>query len=86
MIIIQAFDRNFEFPLELLNKFYEEFKHLPGSKHREKILDIRDLISDILTDVSLDPSMLDEPDIAGQFVRAIAMREALRKLGVLYDA
>ena len=33
-----------------------------------------------------DPSMLDDPELMGDYVKAIAMKESLIKLGIYYDA
>ena len=43
-------------------------------------------IDDILDYIAEEPDMLHEYSIRSDFVKALAMQEAMDKLGILYDA
>ena len=76
----------FDIPDLLINKFSKDFDSLPGSGHREGVQQLRDCIDDILGIVSEEPEILEEPDYMVDFLRALAMRQAMNGLGILYDA
>jgi len=76
----------FNIPDLLINKFSKDFDSLPGSGYREGIQQLRDSIDDILDIVAQEPEILEEPEYMTDFLRALAMRQAMNSLGILYDA
>ena len=70
----------------MIDKFLKDFEGLPGSKYREGVQQLRDSIEDILDIVAEEPDILEEPEYMVDFLRALAMRQAMSKLGILYDA
>jgi hypothetical protein len=47
---------------------------------------LRGTIYEILDIVADDPEILDEKEYREDFVRALAMRQAMSTLGILYDS
>jgi hypothetical protein len=70
----------------LIERFVDEFKGLTGGKNYDAVCTIRDLIGDILDMVYDDPDIIEEPDFQTDFVRAMAMQEAMKRHGIYYDA
>jgi hypothetical protein len=75
-----------EIPTLLIDKFADDFKDLAGSKNRESVYMLRDAIDDVMDLVYEDPEMLQDPVYKKDYIRAVAMREALKKHGIYYDA
>lgn len=86
MLVVQINDLELEVPDLLVDKFIKEFDCLPGGKHYEAVCSLRDLIDNVTGMVYDDPSIIDEPEYQDDFVRAIAMQEALKHHGIYYDA
>lgn len=76
----------FDIPDLLIDKFTKDFETLPGSGYREGVQQLRDSIEDILDIVAQEPEILEEPEYHVDFLRALAMRQAMGTLGILYDA
>lgn len=83
---IQCYGTEFDIPDLLVNKFVKDFNSLPGSGYREGICQIRESIGEILDVVAEDPEMLHEPEYLSDFFRALAMKQAMDNLGILYDS
>jgi hypothetical protein len=83
---IQCYGTEFDIPDLLVNKFVKDFNSLPGSGYREGICQIRESIGEILDVVAEDPEMLHEPEYLSDFLRALAMKQAMDNLGILYDS
>lgn len=75
-----------EVPMHLVDKFVDDFKDLAGSKHRESVYMLRGNIDEIMDIVYDDPGVLKDPVYKNDYIRAIAMKEALIKHGIYYDA
>ena len=75
-----------EVPTLLIDKFVDDFKNLAGSKNRESVYMLRDAIDDVMDLVYEDPEVLMDPEYKNDYIRAVAMREALKKHGIYYDA
>lgn len=73
-------------PEHLINKFIEDFRGLPGSGNREPVLQLRDCTWDVIDMISEDPDILEEKEYYDDFERAVAIQEALKYHGILYDA
>jgi hypothetical protein len=83
---VQCYGTEFEIPDLLINKFISEFNVLPGSSYREGVYQLRESINEIVNLVAEDPEMLHEKEYLEDFLKALAMKEAMQKLGILYDS
>jgi hypothetical protein len=76
----------FEVPDLIVDKFLKDFDALPGSKYRQGVYELRDSIEDVLAYATEEPEILEEPEYHVDFIRALAMRQAMSQLGILHDA
>ena len=83
---VEYFGSEFEIPDILIDKFVKDFDGLPGSGAHESVLELRESIAEVVDYVSEDPDALHEPEILIDFLRALAMKTALEKHGIFYDA
>jgi hypothetical protein len=83
---VACYGSEFEVPDLLINKYTKDFEGLPGSGQRESVMQLRMTIDDILDYISEEPDMLHEFSIRSDFVKALAMQEAMVKLGIFHDA
>jgi hypothetical protein len=83
---VQCYGSDFEIPDVLIDKFIKDFECLPGSGQRENVIQLRTSIDEVLDYVSEEPEVLDEFVIRADFVKALAMQQAMGELGILYDA
>jgi hypothetical protein len=83
---VEYFGSEFEVPEMLIQQFEKDFDGLPGSKNRESVYMLRGTIFEILDIVADDPEMLNEKEYREDFVKALAMRQAMSTLGILYDS
>ena len=84
--MVQCYGSEFEIPDQLIDKYFKDFDGLPGSGLRENICQIRDSIYEIVDIVEDDPDILHEEEYLKDFMKALAMKQAMDKLGILYDA
>ena len=84
--MVECYGAEFEIPDVLIDKFLKDFDGLPGSGQRESILQLRMAIDDILDIVAEEPEILHESAYRTDFVRALAMQQAMGELGILYDS
>ena len=85
-MMVACYGSEFEIPDVLIEKFLKDFDGLPGSGQRESIMQLRMAIDDILDVVAEEPEILHEPAYLTDFVRALAMQQAMGELGILYDS
>jgi hypothetical protein len=85
-MMVQCYDSEIEVPDALVEKFIKDFDCLPGSGQYESIAQLRGSIFEVLDIIAEEPEMLREPEYLADFIRAVAMRKALEKHGILYDA
>lgn len=83
---VACYGSEFEVPDLLIDKYIKDFDGLPGSGQRESIMELRMAIDDILDYIAEEPEMLEEVDIRADFVKALAMQEAMQELGILLDS
>ena len=83
---VECLGSEFEVPDILIERFLKDFDTLPGSGHREGVCQLRDSINDILDIVAEEPEILHESEYQVDFIRALAMQQAMSKLGILHDA
>ena len=85
-MMVECYGSEFEVPDLLVDKFLKDFETLPGSGYREGVYQIRESISEILDIVADEPEILHEPEYLTDFIRALAMQQAMGKLGILLDS
>jgi hypothetical protein len=85
-MMVECYGAEFEIPDVLISKFLKDFDGLPGSGQRESVMQLRMAIDDILDLVAEEPEVLHEPEYRTDFVRALAMQQAMGELGILYDS
>jgi hypothetical protein len=83
---VACYGSEFEVPDLLIDKYLKDFDGLPGSGQRESVMQLRMTIDDILDYVAEEPDMLNEFSIRSDFVKALAMQQAMGELGILYDS
>ena len=83
---VECYGSEIEVPDFLIEKYSKDFAGLPGKSMRESVLDLRETVSEILDYVAEDPEILRQPEFLSDFLRALAVRQALKYHGVLYDA
>ena len=84
--MVQYYGSEFEIPDLLINKFLKDFSSLPGGSYREGVHQIRNSIEEITSMIAEDPEILHEPEYLSDFLKALAMKQALQNLGIFYDA
>ena len=85
-MMVQCYDSEIEVPDVLIEKFIKDFDGLPGSGQYASIAQLRGSICEVLDIISEDPEMLLQAEYRTDFIRALAMKKALEKHGILYDA
>jgi hypothetical protein len=85
-MMVECYGTEFEIPDLLIDKFLKDFDSLPGSGYREGVYQLRDSISEIVGIVGEDPELLYEKEYLEDFIRALAMKQALSRLGILHDS
>jgi hypothetical protein len=85
-MMVQYYGSEFEIPDLLINKFLKDFSSLPGGSYREGVHQIRNSIQEITDMIAEDPEILHEPEYLSDFLKALAMKQALQNLGIFYDA
>ena len=83
---VLCYESEFDVPEVLIDKFIKDFECLPGSGNRESVLQLRNTVGEILDLVAEEPEILHEKEYISDFVRALAIQEAMATLGLLHDA
>ena len=84
--MVEYYDSEFEIPDLLIDKYVKDFDGLPGSGMYESVSQLRASIYDILDMVAEEPEIIQEPEYLSDFIKALAMKKAMEKHGILYDA
>jgi len=74
-----------EIPDIMIEKYIKDFDGLPGNNH-EAVVQLREAINEIIEAVAIEPEILHKREYLSDFVKALAMRQALETHGILYDA
>lgn len=85
-MVVNYLDEEFDIPDVLINTFVKQFESLPGSGQHDSVIMLRNSIEEVFDLIAEDPDILDEPDYMSDFIRALAVRQALSQHGLLYDA
>lgn len=83
---VSCYGEDIEIPDLLIDKYTKDFECLPGKGLYNEINQLRNTISEIVELVAEDPKILSERKYMTDFVRALAMKKALEKHGIFYDA
>lgn len=86
MMKLEFYNAEFDVPDLLIDKFIKDFEGLPGSGRNMEVNMLRDTIDSVLELVAQDPEMLEEQEFLSDFIRALAMKKAMEKHGIFYDA
>jgi len=84
--MVECYGSNIEVPDILINKFAKDFEGLAGSGYREGVEQLRAAIWEVIDLIDEEPDLLNEKEYATDFVRALAMKQALANHGILFDA
>ena len=85
-MLIEDMDCIFEIPDEMIKKYVIEFAGYKKDYDRDAICSMRDTTFLLIEALRADPKALDDVTIVNSFIKAHAMRLAMEKLGMLYDA
>lgn len=83
---VECYGAEVEIPDLLIEKFVKDFDGLPSKGKHQEINLLRDSVSSVFNLIARDPEMLEEPEYLTDFIRAVAMKKALEKHGIFYDA
>lgn len=83
---VEYFDTEFEIPDILIDKYSKDFEGMAGKSLREEILDLRDSANSVLEHIEEEPEALEDKEVLYEFINAMAVRQALKNHGLLYDA
>ena len=83
---VMCYDKEFDIPDLVIDKYIKDFECLPGSGDRESVLQLRSAVDNVLDHIFEDPDLLNETEYLGDFIKAMAIQQALGELGILYDA
>ena len=83
---MEFYNAEFDVPDLLIDKFTKDFDGLPGSGRNQEVNMLRDTIDSVLEVVAQDPDILHEQEFLSDFIRALAMKKAMEKHGIFYDA
>jgi hypothetical protein len=83
---VQFYSAEFDIPDLMIEKFIKDFDGLPGSGKNDEVRMLRDSIGSIFDVVAEDPEILHEPEYLYDFIQAMAMKKAMEKHGIFYDA
>lgn len=85
-MMVQYYGSEFDIPDVLIEKYVKDFDGLPGSGQYESKMQLRDSIHEILDIVAEEPELLHNKEYLSDFISALAMKSALQRHGILYDA
>jgi hypothetical protein len=85
-MMVECFNSEFEIPDLLVEKYVKDFDGLAGSGRYDFVQDLRASIHEMLEIVAEEPELLHEKDCLTDFINSLAMKKALEKHGIYYDA
>lgn len=86
MVTVEAFGRTFEIPEDMIDNYYHEFKDLKDPSEKLRVMYLRDITGAVLSALEREPERMKKDVYEEDFVRAHAMRQALSRHGMLFDA
>ena len=85
-MLVKYYESDFDIPDILIDKYTKDFEGLPGSGQYEAVSQLRGSINEIMDIVAEEPEIIHEPEYLHDFIKALAMKQALQNHGILYDA
>jgi len=76
----------FDVPEILIEKYASDFEGLVGGDHRESVMQLRDSSAEIINLIAENPDLLHNVYNQADFIKSLAIRTALSKHGILFDA
>lgn len=83
---VKFYNAEFDVPDLMIEKFVKDFDGLPGRGFNDEVNMLRDSIGSIFDVVAEDPEILHEPEYLSDFIKAMAMKKAMERHGIFYDA
>ena len=83
---VTEFGKDLTIPENLINQFMLELRPVTEPGERESLEEIRDMTGLVLDTIRSEPELMDHKEYEDDYIKAIAMREALARFGILYDA
>lgn len=85
-MMVEYLGSQFDVPDVIIDKYVKDFEGLPGSGLHENVVELRESVADVLDIAAEVPDILEEKEYRVEFVKALAMKKALEKHGLMYDA
>lgn len=85
-VLIDDGDSVFHIPDEMIRKYVVEFNQYKQERDRSSIVNLRDSTFLLVEAARANPETLEDAAVVNSVIKAHAMRQALKTLGVLYDA
>lgn len=83
---VKAFGKSYEIPEYLIDNFMVELHEVTQPGHRADLEHVREMTGMVLETLEDDPNLMEDKEYEDDFIKAHAMRQALAKYGVLFDA
>lgn len=83
---VKEFGKEYTIPETMINEFMGEFRMVKELNDRESLEEIREMTGLVLETLLADPELMEDKEYEQDYIKAIAMREALARFGILYDA
>jgi len=83
---VTEFGKDLTIPENLINQFMLELRPVTEPGERESLEEIRDMTGLVLDTIRNEPELMDNKEYEDDYIKAVAMREALARFGILYDA
>lgn len=85
-MLVKILNTKLYIPDSLIDHYAEDFSVLQRIRHRDSLMDIREQIVEIFEIAAEDPEVMYDEDYLEDIIEALAMRQALIELKMMYDA
>lgn len=75
-----------EIPEQMVQQFMIELKQVTQPGEREALEEVREMTGLVLDTLAAEPELMDFKEYQDDYIKAMAMRAALARYGILYDA
>mgnify|MGYP006294573567 CR=1 FL=1 len=83
---IKAYGKSYEIPEKMIEGFMIELHEVTQPGYREDLEHVREMTGLVLDTIEDDPDLMEHKEYEDDFIKAHAMRQALAKYGILFDA
>ena len=83
---VTEFGRELTIPETMISQLMFELKPVTEPGQRESLEELREMTGIVLQTLRNEPELMDQKEYEDDYIKAIAMREALARFGILYDA